>query len=174
MKRVQQHFSLKITMLILLFTATACGSAAAPTPSFDAISTSAAQTLQAQVATSTPAPATVTALPTLISQPPTSLPTAIPQPPAPTTSNLPTATRINFATGTTESLTLGTISAGETLDYVIGALKNQPMIVMLTTPDDSAKLSIVGADGTVLLSPSKQLSNWQGYLPSTQDYYLHV
>jgi hypothetical protein len=174
MKRVQQHFSLKITMLILLFTATACGSAAAPTPSFDAISTSAAQTLQAQVATSTPAPATVTALPTLISQPPTSLSTAIPQPPAPTTSNLPAATRINFATGTTESLTLGTISAGETLDYVIGALKNQPMIVMLTTPDDSAKLSIVGADGTVLLSPSKQLSNWQGYLPSTQDYYFHL
>jgi hypothetical protein len=174
MKSIQQHFALKIIMIILLLAVTACGSVATSTPSFDAISTSAAQTLQAQIATSTPVQATLTPLPTLVSSPSTFTSTPLPQPPVPTTSNLPSATRLNFATGTTETLTLGTINPGQTIDYVIGALKDQPMIVMLTTPDDTAKLSIVGADGTALLPQSKQLSNWQGYLPSTQDYYFHL
>jgi hypothetical protein len=110
----------------------------------------------------------------LVSQPPTATSISVPQPPAATSSNPPAATRLNFAAGTTYSLTAGTINAGQTIDYVIRALKDQPMIVMLTTPDDSAKLSVFGADGTILLSQSNQTSSWQGYLPSTQDYYLRL
>lgn len=48
------------------------------------------------------------------------------------------------------------------------------MIVMLDTPDHSEKLSVFGADGTVLLPQSPQSSSWQGSLPSTQDYYFRL
>ena len=169
---MKHHFALGIMGTVFLFLVTACGTAVTSMPSFDSISTSAAETLQAQISTSTLTPVTLTPLPTFAS--PLATSASAPQPLAPALSNLPTATRINFATGTTASLTLGTINAGQTIDYVIRALKNQPMIVMLSTPDDSAKLSVVGADGTVLLPQAKQLSNWQGYLPSTQDYYFHL
>jgi hypothetical protein len=45
------------------------------------------------------------------------------------------------------------------------------MIVTLDTPDQSAKLSIFGDNDVVLLS---QGNNWQGTLPSTQDYYFSI
>jgi len=48
------------------------------------------------------------------------------------------------------------------------------MIVMLDTPDQSATLSVFGADGTVLLPQARQTSSWQDHLPSTQDYYFRL
>jgi len=45
---------------------------------------------------------------------------------------------------------------------------------MLDTPDQSAKLSVFGANGVVLLPQSQQTSSWQGTLPSTQDYYFRI
>jgi hypothetical protein len=48
------------------------------------------------------------------------------------------------------------------------------MIVMLSTPDQSATLSVFGANGVVLLSQSQQATNWEGTLPATQDYYFRI
>ncbi len=152
------------TALILVTTlvlAAACGGApAAPTVSFDALFTSAAQTLAAMAsATIMPPSATVTPIPTFTS--------------AATKTSLPVATRINFARGATEAVVNSTVQAGQTLTYVAGAAKDQVMMVTLGTASNGATLSVFGADGTQLLSPTHQ-GNWQGLLPSTQDYYLRV
>ncbi len=48
------------------------------------------------------------------------------------------------------------------------------MIVMFDTPNHDATLSVFGADGTILLAQSQHVSNWQGTLPSTQDYYFRL
>ncbi|HLO28938.1 MAG TPA: hypothetical protein VK249_07385 [Anaerolineales bacterium] len=175
----KNYFALKIAAAVLVMITAACGGSVSLTPSFDSLATIAAQTLQAEASpagptqpTSMPFPTATSPLPTSTVSVPTS--TSAPQPPAPTTSNLPAAARIDFVTGATNSITQGTISAGQTLYYVVRALKNQPMIVMLDTPDHSATLSVFGADGTILLPQSQQTSNWQGYLPSTQDYYFRL
>jgi hypothetical protein len=79
---------------------------------------------------------------------------------------------LNFAIGTTQSVVEGTIQAGQSLNYVVRATKGQPMIAMLVSPE--AKLSILGADGSVLLPASQQGISWQGILPATQDYYFRI
>jgi hypothetical protein len=154
------------TAAFVLLIATACGRAAQPTLSFDAVYTAAAETLQAMSsATSLPASPTPTS---------TSLPTATATfTLAPTKTSLPSATRINFARGATEAVVDATVQASQTLTYVAGAAKDQIMMVTLGTASAGATLSVFGADGTLLLSPTQQ-GNWQGLLPSTQDYYFRI
>ncbi len=154
--------AISFTAVASLFIATACGAAAQPTLSFDAVYTAVAGTLQAgSSATSlppSPAP-TSTAVPTFTS--------------APTKTSLPSAMRINFARGATEAVVDSTVQAGQTLIYVAGAAKDQIMMVTFGTASSGATLSVFGADGTQLLSPTQQ-GNWQGLLPATQDYYFRI
>jgi hypothetical protein len=157
---MKHHPAIKLAAAALIFTTLACG--AAPTPASNEVATIVAGTLQA-LASPTSAPAGVAL----------STPTSVP-PPVPTTSNLPAATRISFATGSTQSVSSGSISAAQNSYYVVRASKDQPMIVMLDSPGSGAKLSIFGANGTVLLPASSQLTSWQGILPATQDYYFGI
>jgi hypothetical protein len=48
------------------------------------------------------------------------------------------------------------------------------MIVSVDTPNGDATLAVYGANGVTLLPASQHTSNWQGILPSTQDYYFEV
>ncbi len=163
-------FAFTASVAALVLSIVACGTSAPATPSIDSLKTVVASTL-----TAFPSP-----LPSPTIAPPTALPSATSQPPAqalPTAQpsvNLPPATRIGFAAGATESVTTGTIQPGQTLTFVVKALQSQPMIAMVDAPDHDLKLSIFGANGTVLLPASQNTSNWQGLLPATQDYYFQV
>jgi hypothetical protein len=153
--------SIKIVAAVLILTTLACGAGPA-TPNADEVSTVVAGTLQALTPLASPTVAPLAAA--------TSTSTTVP----PAANNLPSATRINFAPGGTESQVEGSTQAGQTLHFVVGASKDQPMIVSLSSPDFDAKLSVFGANGTVLLPASQQLTSWQGLLPATQDYYFDI
>lgn len=175
MKPFQPHTILTVAIATLFVITTACGASVTSMP--DIFSTIEAQTLQAMTplasptSTSTSLPSATPALPTA-----TSTSTSVPPTSAPagSSSNLPLATRISFATGATFSQAQGTVQAGQALYYVVKALKDQPLTVMLNTPDQSAILSVFGADGEVFLARTQQTTSWQGILPSTQDYYFRV
>ncbi len=174
MNLLKPYFALKIVAAVLFIVTTACGGTVTSLPTSTSVSATIAQTLQALTPLASPTQITSTPFPTATALLPISTSTSVPSSPAPTTSDLPAATRVEFVTGATNSITQGTINAGQTIYYVLKALHDQPMIVMLDTPDNSAKLSVFGADSTILLSQSQQTSNWQGYLPSKQDYYFRL
>lgn len=161
-------FTASIAALVL--SVIACGTSTPAAPSIDSLSTTVASTL-----TAFPSP-----LPSPTVAPPTALPSATSQPPTPApptvqpSLSLPVATRIGFVTGTTESVTTGTIQPGQTLNFVVKALQSQPMIVTADSPNHDLTLSLFGANGTVLLPASQNTSNWQGLLPATQDYYFQL
>jgi hypothetical protein len=58
--------------------------------------------------------------------------------------------------------------------YLLSALKGQSMMVDLSFTKGQAILVIWGEDGNVLMSDHAEASHFQGVLPSTQDYYIHV
>jgi hypothetical protein len=161
--KININAAIKLAVTALIFVTLACG--AAPTPPFDEVSTVVAATMQALTRLASPTTQSTTVpLPTS-----TSIPTSVP-----TSPNLPSATRISFATGSTQSVSSGSLGAAQNSYYVVRASKDQPMIVMLDSPGSGAKLSIFGANGTMLLPASQQLTSWQGILPATQDYYFGI
>ncbi|MFP3896878.1 MAG: hypothetical protein ACLFV5_08625 [Anaerolineales bacterium] len=119
-------------------------------------------------------------------------PTPTPETPTPSPSSTPTATatatvtpepqetdepraiRIQFAPGATSARVTGNLEADGSRRYVVRALGGQVMEVSLLTPSSSARLSIWGADGTVLKDYEEGGVGWRGELPSTQDYFLEV
>src|SRR5687768_2248913 len=110
--------AIKLAVAILIFTTLACG--AASTSSSDEVATIVAGTLQASTPLASP-----TTLPTTGPLPTsTSVPTPVPTPP-----NLPVATRINFASGSTQAVAGGSSLPAQTIHYVVRASKDQPMIV---------------------------------------------
>ncbi len=110
-----------------------------------------------------PAPATVPATDTPPPPPPpTTAPTAEPQ-----------ATRIAFAAGDTSAVMQDTLAGGETHYYVLSARSDQLMTVILKSPDSSVILEVAGlSDGQALLASDVRQTEWQGTLPSTQDYRI--
>jgi hypothetical protein len=157
--------------LAVLFVSLACQAASGtPTPGFDGLETMVAATLQAGAGQPTPLPtfALPTALPTSTSVPPTAVvfPTATFAPPG--------ATRIQFPTGATQTVTTGTVPAGLSNTYVVSAQQAQPLFASVDSANPSVKLAIYGANGVTLLPANQGSNNWQGTLPSTQDYYFQV
>lgn len=174
MKSLKPHTLVTLVVTVILFATIACGGSISSIPTASLFSTLAAQTQQAGTPLASPAPGTATPFASATLALPTSTSTSAPTAAAPVVANLPDATRINFAPGATNSVAQGTIQAGQARYYVVKAMKGQPMIVMLTTPDQSALLSVFGTDGVVFLSRAQQATNWQGTLPATQDYYFRV
>jgi putative hemolysin len=82
------------------------------------------------------------------------------------------AVRISFAAGGTSASVPGNIAAGEVRRYVLAAGEGQTMAVNVSSPNHDVVLAIWGEDGTVLLSDQAGLTEWQGTLPATQDYYI--
>ena len=48
------------------------------------------------------------------------------------------------------------------------------MRVTLDSPNNNVLLTVVGADGTPLKYYHDRSTTWQGVLPATQDYHLHL
>jgi hypothetical protein len=114
----------------------------------------------AQQNSSTPMPATLA--PTAAASP-TASPTVTPQ-----------AVNIIFATGTTAAVETGAIQPNQVQAYTLGAGQNQPMILIVNSPNNDVTLGVTEPDGTVLLDPAKKYTNWQWLLPKTESYTIQV
>ncbi len=159
-------------LAMIAFISLACGGTATPLAplSQSGVATVVAATIQALTAQA-PIPISPTAIPPTAAPLSTSVPTF---PPIPPTQILPSATRINFLTGATFGSVTGTIQAGETRIYVLEASQGQPMIVMANSLNNDVTISIKTKGGTAILSARSKLSNWQGTLPTTEDYYISI
>lgn len=117
---------------------------------------------------------------------PQAVPTATPLPPVPATvTAVPTATavaqaepptsRLQFAPGATSIQVNDTLSGNAIKRYLVQAIAEQWMVVQVTSTNDIAKLAIYGTDGgNPLLQVTSNVSSWQGFLPSSQDYVIEV
>ena len=93
----------------------------------------------------------------------------------PTSANMPTVRRISFAPGGVSATVVGRVGTNATTSFVLRANRGQTMAVnVVRTAGSNVVLSVVGADGTVLLSSMPGASGFNGILPSSQDYYLKV
>lgn len=132
----------------------------------------------AEPATATGVPPTPEAAPpTPTTAPPTvppAAPTATPAPLTPTPMPVPAATRLVFPSGGTTLAAEGVARPGTPSLFVLRASGGQVMDVQASLAMAQAKLSIWGADGTVLKAPGDGRLWWRGTLPSTQDYYLQL
>jgi hypothetical protein len=84
--------------------------------------------------------------------------------------------RVSFDLGATSDRLEGHLNAHQGLDYILRAAQGQIMEVNATpaTSDTSLQLIIYGVDGVVLRSGMGEGSSFRGYLPSSQDYIVHV
>jgi len=82
--------------------------------------------------------------------------------------------RIEFASEATSATVAGQLNSYESDQYVLHAMAGQTMKIKFDFTEGRANLVIWGANGNVLLSDHPQTSEFQGILPSTQDYYIQV
>ena len=86
----------------------------------------------------------------------------------------PSIQRISFAPGTISATVHGSVTPGGYNEYVLKASAGQNMLVRTTAEEQQVAISVVGADGTVLLSSMAGADTFSGDLPSTQDYFIKV
>ncbi|NLG52220.1 MAG: hypothetical protein GX552_19080 [Chloroflexi bacterium] len=142
-----------------------------PTPTLPpptATATATALPPTATIAPSETAPATLLPTQTASLTPSASAPTKTP---AATTV---AATRITFAPQSTSASIEGTFPADGVQRYVLQAMAGQLMQVELMTPSSSARLAVLGADGSVLKRADQDGPGFTGTLPATQDYIFEV
>lgn len=92
-------------------------------------------------------------------------------PPAELTQN---ALRIEFAPGNYSTAMNGHLDPSGSDLYVLRALAGQTLTANLIFSQGQGILVVWGADGSVLLSDNAGETQFQGVLPSTQDYYIQV
>ena len=148
--------SIVVSFVILLALMASCNlpSRQAPTP----------------LPTATPPPALNT--PTSIPPTLTPAPSSTPQPSP--TSTAPAPVNIVFSTGTTAAVVSGTIQPGQVQAYTLSAGQNQPMVLILNSPNSGAYLGVSEPDGNLLLDPAKKWTEWQWLLPKTEVYTIKV
>jgi hypothetical protein len=82
--------------------------------------------------------------------------------------------RIRFAPGRTSATVAGQLAQNEFDRYVLRAFGGQTMEVIITSPQGSVALSIIGSDGVTLKTYMDGVAEWRGDLPSTQDYFVEA
>jgi len=92
-------------------------------------------------------------------------------PPAEITQN---AMRIEFEPGNYSTAMNGHLDPAGSDIYVLRALAGQTLTADLFFSQGQGILVVWGADGSVLLSDHAGATDFQGVLPSTQDYYIQV
>jgi len=69
----------------------------------------------------------------------------------------------------------GELEPDTSLQAVIGTMAGQRINIALDIkPPSGAALSIWGADGIVLVPETPGITDWEGVLPTQQDYYLNL
>ena len=164
----------RVSVGALLLSMLACGTLEISmdrTPTPDAALTGTLGALQAQNSELATKIAAI-GQPTEISTP---VPPTLPASSSPTPGVLPpAATRITFLTGATVGVVSAPIQAGQSQNYVLQALRAQPMFVYVGSPNNDVTVSIKMQDGTTLLSAAAYQTSWQGSVPQTADYYLTI
>lgn len=171
--KIRKPLAALAPLAMIAFITLACGATTTPIAplSQSGLATVVAATIQAITARAPASIPPTVILPSAAPLPTSSVPTFPPvQPPQ----VLPNATRINFLTGATTGTITGTIQSGETQTYILEASQGQPMIVMTNSFNNDVTMSMKTKGGTSILSAASKLSNWQGTLPATEDYYISV
>ncbi len=131
-------------------------------------------------------PSRVAATPTLPPTYTTPVPQDTPTPMQPTQAPTPTVTptasptatpqavNIVFAANTTAAEETGAIQPNQVQTYTLGASQNQPMILIVNSPNNDVHLGVAEPDGTVLLDPARKYTNWQWLLPKTELYTIQL
>jgi hypothetical protein len=86
----------------------------------------------------------------------------------------PGVRRIIFPPGSVSTTVSGKVVPGGPNAYVLRGQENQLLQVNVTAEEQKVSLSIDGADGTVLLSPSAGATSFREVLTKTQDYFIKV
>ena len=120
--------------------------------------------------TATPPPAlnTLTPLPPTLTPAPSSTPQPSP------TSTTPAPVDIAFSSGTTAAVVYGTIQPGQVQAYTLSAGQNQPMVLILNSPNNDVYFGVSEPNGNLLLDPAKKWTEWQWLLPKTEAYTIKV
>lgn len=101
----------------------------------------------------------------------TQLPTDKPSQPT----DVPGAIRINYQKGATSAVVEGDIDSGQTIYYLLGASKTQPLIINLSSAKNDVTFAVYGKnDGKVYLDAASKVSSWQMMLAETQDYIIKI
>jgi len=150
-RQPSQTFSLFLPVLLCIVLMAGCNLPAKITPTVTLLPSYTPQLLQ-----DTP----TTLLPTLTAQP-----TATP---------LPAPLNIVFTTGTTEAIQPGTFQLGQNQSYSLSAGQNQPMILILDSPNNDLYLAVTEPNGNKLLDPANRWNRWQWLLPKTEVYTIQV
>ena len=143
-------------VLLLLMTMSACSS---PTPAPPPVIT--------VVNRQSPEPTRAPAPQPSVAPPPTLAPTALPVP-------VPTAQRVSFQVGQFYTTVSGQLAANGMDKWTLRIVGGQNLSVNLVPTNGKAKVTIVGADGNVLISDHADAMQWNGAVPSNQDYTITV
>ena len=92
----------------------------------------------------------------------------------PTATTTTAGSNIVFAPGATAGVRMGTLAPGQIQEFTLSAAKNQPMIVIVDSPQRDVHMAVYEPDGTVLVDPSKGWINFQWILPTTGTYKIQV
>jgi hypothetical protein len=84
------------------------------------------------------------------------------------------AQRINFPAEGSTATSSGTLPPNALAKYVLALDAGKKLIVATTGTPNPVSVSVYGADGTVLQSPMGGSANFDGDIPSTQDYYVDI
>ena len=94
--------------------------------------------------------------------------------PRPAATSTPAAVNIVMAPGTTAAEVRGTIQPGQVIRYALEAAQSQPMILIMNSPNNDVTLGVFEPNGNMLLNPANKWIRWQGLLPRTEPYTIHV
>jgi hypothetical protein len=99
--------------------------------------------------------------------------TALARVPPPVNPPPVSAPRLSFLPGATSATLDGVINRGASLDYLVSAQGGQTMLASVYSPNDDVYLGIMGvSDGIPLLYPAAGQVQFNGKLPTTQDYLV--
>jgi len=83
--------------------------------------------------------------------------------------------RIKFASGATSATVTGSASSGPNISYVLKALKDQTMTVLVDSENDKVYLAAYGYDTwNELIDPADRDTSATVNLPKTEDYVIYV
>jgi hypothetical protein len=82
--------------------------------------------------------------------------------------------RISFAAGAVSGVVQGSIGVTETHHYILRAGAGQTMTIKVTSSTGLVLLTLYGLDGVILKRALDGLAEWQGKLPSTQEYRIDL
>lgn len=115
----------------------------------------------------TPTP-TITTTVTLTPTPtPTATPSATPTPQQP----VDFSQRLNLAAGSNTSAQ-GGLQSNQTVTYVVAAEQGQTLTAALQS--EGVLMTVLGPNGELVNDQAKRITNWQGALPFTGDYYIKL